>query len=229
MSELNQRITSIDGFSSLGHADKIRFFAWYLHEAEGKDAFEQKHITECFDVLGMQRPPGGIGTYLVRMADRKPPELLRRNGRYELERRARDVLAAQYGQNQVLAKIDQLVAQLPSRLSNAGERVFLEEMLVCLRNGASRSCVVMAWNLAYSHLCEFVLANKLVDFNLQLPKSCPKAGIAAIAKYDDFACLKEFEVLKVCKSAHITSNSVDKILNEKLARPRTPRGLMSRR
>ena len=181
MSELNERISSIDGFSNLGHADKIRFFAWYLHEA-GKDAFEQKHITECYDALGMQRPPGGIGPYLVKMTDRKPPELLRRNGRYELERRAREALASKYGHDTVLAKIDQLVAQLPSRLTNAGERVFLEEMLVCLRNHANRSCVVMAWNLAYSHLCEYVLANKLDDFNAQLPKTYPKENIAAITK-----------------------------------------------
>ena len=76
----------------------------------------------------------------------------------------------------------------------------------------------MAWNLAYDHLCEFVLANHLAAFNTQLPRSFPRADISAIAKRDDFSELKESQVLQVCRSANITSGSLQKVLKEKLDR-----------
>ena len=76
----------------------------------------------------------------------------------------------------------------------------------------------MAWNLAFDHLCRFILANHLSEFNTQLPKSFPKADIAAVAKRDDFHELKESQVLQVCRSANIISGSIHKILKEKLDR-----------
>ena len=76
----------------------------------------------------------------------------------------------------------------------------------------------MAWNLAYDHLCEFVMAKHLGDFNAQLSRSFPKADIASINKRDDFAELKESQILQVCRSANIISNSLHKILKEKLDR-----------
>ncbi len=76
----------------------------------------------------------------------------------------------------------------------------------------------MCWNLAYDHVCEFVLSNHLSPFNLQLPKSFPKADILRVLRKDDFQGLKEFQVLQVCKSANILSNNLYKVLKEKLDR-----------
>ena len=78
----------------------------------------------------------------------------------------------------------------------------------------------MCWNLAFDHLCEFVLKDpsRVIDFNTQLPKSFPKAGIQAVSDRDHFTELKESEVLQVCKSAGIISGSIHKILKEKLDR-----------
>jgi hypothetical protein len=53
-------------------------------------------------------------------------------------------------------------------------------------------------------------------FNAQLPRSFPKAEISTISKKEDFAELKESQVLQVAKSAGIVSSNVHKVLKEKL-------------
>lgn len=68
------------------------------------------------------------------------------------------------------------------------------------------------------HLCEWVLAGHLPAFNTQLTKSFPKADVQVITKRDDFAELKESQVLQVCKSAIIINGSLHKVLKEKLDR-----------
>jgi len=60
-----------------------------------------------------------------------------------------------------------------------------------------------------------VITKHLTGFNAQLPKSFPKAEIAAVNKKDDFAELKESHVLQVCRSSLIISGSLYKILKEK--------------
>lgn len=76
----------------------------------------------------------------------------------------------------------------------------------------------MTWNLAFDHLCDQILAQHLTDFNTQLPKSYPNEKLKAVTCKDSFAELKESQVLRVCRSAKITSSNVDKILNDKLAK-----------
>jgi hypothetical protein len=67
-----------------------------------------------------------------------------------------------------------------------------------LKHGAFRAAMVMAWNLAYSHLCDFVL------------------------KIDDFADeLKESEVIAICASARIITGDMQNVLNVGLRRRNT--------
>jgi len=47
--------------------------------------------------------------------------------------------------------------KLPTKIQTTAERGYLEEALICFRNKAFRAAVVMCWNLAFDHLCEFVL------------------------------------------------------------------------
>ena len=80
----------------------------------------------------------------------------------------------------------------------------------------------MSWNLAYDHLCGYMLdAKRLTYFNTQLPKSFPKARISVITQKEDFSELKESEVLQTCRSANIISNDLLKVLKEKLDKRNT--------
>ena len=112
------------------------------------------------------------------------------------------------------------LTELPAKIQISAERCYLEEALICFRNKAFRAAVVMCWNLAFDHLCEFVLKDpsRLAAFNTQLPKSFPKADIKSVSNRDHFTALKEFQVLQICDSANIISKSLHKILKEKLER-----------
>jgi hypothetical protein len=212
---LAEHVRGIPEFNQLGYTDKIRYFAWYVHDMEGREFFEQADITACFKTLGMERP-NSLGPYMSGLASRTPPELLRSRKGYQLEHRARQRLADLYGARPTTVEIHKLLAELPPKLNNPVEKAFLEETLVCFTVGAFRAAVVMCWNLVYEHLCDYVLASKLTEFNAQLRIAFPRAS--RITGRDDFAELKESQMLEVCRGAGITAPSVNRLLCEKLAR-----------
>ena len=214
---LEDCVNQIEGFSNWNYADKIRLFAWFLHQYRGMESFVATDVYQCFNELRLQSPTA-ILPFFTSMGKRKPKEILRHKNRYYLERRVRDGMSQRYGKRDSVVAVDKLLTDLPQLIPTLVERVYLDEALVCFRHQAFRSAIVMTWNLAYNHLCEFVLAKHLADFNLQLPKSFPKADIATVTKRDDFSELKESQMLQVCKSASIISSSLNKILKEKLDR-----------
>jgi hypothetical protein len=152
------------------------------------------------------------------MVERRPREAIPSAGGFILERRVRENLDARYGARPATVVVDKLLADLPARVKSPIEKVFLDEALVCFRGKAFRAAIVMTWNLAFDHLCRWVFANCVAEFNGQLPRSFPKADITAIQKIDDFGELKESQVIQVCKSAGIISSDLHKILKAKLDR-----------
>lgn len=215
MIALTDHVRRVDRFNDLNYTDKIRFFAWYVQDVEGKEFFEQADITACFKTLGMERP-SSLGPFMASLSTRTPPEFLRSRKGYQLEHRARQRLSDAYSARPATVDVHKLLADLPKKLSNPVEKAFLEETLLCFKVGAFRAAVVMCWNLAYEHLCDYVLASKLTEFNAQLRLAFPRAG--QIAVRDDFSDLKEAHVLQVCRGAGITAPSVHKLLDEKLSR-----------
>lgn len=214
MSDLDAHLLRAANFHDLGPADQVRFFSWYLHDVEGRSHFRQADVTRCFDVAGVAKP-GSIGAYLAKMVDRRPPELLKSRHGLRLERRAHDDLAARYGERTVTVELHEVLGALPAKIGDPFERAFLDETIRCFQSGAFRSAIVMCWNLAYSHLCEYVLRSKLADFNGTIPTVYPKEKVR-IATRDDFSDLKESQVLAICRSANITSRSVGNLLGGKL-------------
>jgi hypothetical protein len=217
---LEDIVKGITGFSAWKHADKIKFFAWFIHSQGGRDRFTPSDIRSCYDGLSLERP-SDVNPFLTAMLSRKPKEVLRDTRGYVLETRIREPLEARFGQRAATTQVDKLLAELPTRIPNLVERDFLKEALICFRHKAFRAAIVMTWNLAYDHLCEYVLTKKLAEFNGQLPKTYPKADISVIATKEDFSELKESQVMQVCRSANITSKDVHKVLKEKLDRRNT--------
>jgi hypothetical protein len=214
---LEEFCNSIEGFSAWNHADKIKFFAWHLHANEQQKRFSAASIAKCYSDLNIAQP-SSVSPFLAAMVARKPPEAIKTSEGYCLEKRVRDSLDAKYGKRPATIHVHKLLATLPERVPSLAEKEFLREALTCFKHGAFRATIVMCWNLAYDHLCEFVLAKHLTAFNTQLPRSFPKAGIATIVKREDFSELKESQVLQVCRSSLITTDNLHKILKEKLDR-----------
>jgi hypothetical protein len=219
--QLEHLAASIRGFPNFSHADKIRIFAWYLHSDGMQDRFSAADIRKCYKTLSMEEP-SGIHPFLNGMLSRTPKELLKDSRGYYLEKRLRDRLEAKYGQRAASIHVTKLLADLPARIPDLVEREFLNEALICFRHCAYRAAIVMCWNLTFDHLCRYVISNHLPAFNASWPTRYPKlhakARISAINSMDDFAELKESEIIDICRTAGILSGDVVKILNQKLER-----------
>jgi hypothetical protein len=97
-------------------------------------------------------------------------------------------------------------------------RLYLVEAMKCYRVEAYRACIVMAWNLAFDHLINWILNDpgRLAAFNTAITKRYPKRTGIVISNEDHFEEFKEFDVIEICRSASLTSKNITDILREKL-------------
>ncbi len=215
-SELVQLVESVENFNDWSHGEKIKFFGWYIHSPKSQDRFDPAALRGCYDEVGIEKP-SNVNPYIAALEKKKPKEILRdRRGLY-LPKHIRDDFERLYGQRESTVQTTELLVNLPQQVPDLTQRVFLDEALTCFRHSAFRAAMVMAWNLAYHHLCDFVLKNKLVEFNQRWPLNYPgqhKNAQKHIAKIEDFADeLKESEVIAICASAHIVTGDMQKVLN----------------
>lgn len=216
---ISELVEGIPDFDTWTHADRIRLLAWFIHRYENSARFHVGDVRQHYDMLSMAPPANWTRTF---ESLRQSKTLLKDTGGHYLERRVRDECDRKYGQRPATVAVQELLAQLPTRVPNVVERVFLEEALKCFAVGAYRAAVVMAWNLAYDHLCTYILAHHRSAFNVQWPvvfaKHYKDARISEVAGLDDFAELKESQVIKICRSAAIISGDVETVLSQKLGR-----------
>jgi hypothetical protein len=214
--QLQDLVRSIGDFQDWIHADKIRLFAWYVQVVLGRDVYSSSDVAKCYDELSLA-PPSAIAPFLNEMERRK--EALRQGtGRYKLERTLREKFDQTYGQRSATVLVQKLLADLPTRIPNLAERAYLEEAVICFRHGAFRGAIIMAWNLAYDHLCQIVLSKHLNAFNTQLAQTFTKQKPSLVAKREDFSDWKESQVVHICYAGGVITKPMYKILNEKLDR-----------
>lgn len=207
------------GLSRMGHVDKIKHFAWFVHTQDQRDRFQTADIRRCYELLHYALP-ANLSSQLQQMADQKTPTLLKDSKGFRLEGRVREQFDGKYAQRPATASVDALLRSLPGKVSDEAERLFLSEALTCFRNKAFRAAIVMSWNLAYDHLLNCVLASHLPAFNAAIPRkfTSPKRAGYSVVKRDDFEEFKESEVIELCGTAAIINGNTKKILNDKLNR-----------
>ncbi|WP_224373186.1 hypothetical protein [Hyalangium versicolor] len=216
---MEQLVNSIAGFDQWTHAEKIRFFAWSLHSKDRKERFSVSDLRSRYEALNLSQP-GNIHQLVAQLVQQR--DLLKDSNGYRLEKGVRDSYEERYGQRPITVQVDKLLAELPAKVPDLAERAFLDEAIRCLRCGAFRAAIVMTWNLTFDHFCLFILKNHLAAFNAQWPlsfsKEHQKATIQAIGKREEFAELKESQVIQICRSAGIITGDIAKVLTEKLAK-----------
>lgn len=221
ISELQDLVSGISQFDSWNHAEKIKFFAWFLHSNKARARLNAVDIKNCYRELHLEEP-SNISPFLGEMTKRKPKIALKDKQGYYLVGSVRTNYDSKFGQRPATIQVDNLLKELPDKISNLTERTFLDETIICYKYKAFRATVVMAWNLAYDHLCGYVLKNHLTSFNTQYPKTYAKkhadAKMKSVKNRDDFGELKESEVIQICRSANIITSDVYRILNEKLGK-----------
>ena len=198
------------------HVENIKLLTWYSHVYLGRQYLTASDVRDMFESLGVA-PPSSIGPFIEAMASKRPPEVLKKSNTFRLEARVQAAYDAKYGQRPNAVYVTKLLSDLSEKLPVGAERTYLDEAVICFKNGAFRASIVMAWNLAYDHLCVWILKKHLGAFNAQIPIRFPKLRINIINR-DDFSEMKEAEVIAVCGSCGIINGSLQKILEEKLKR-----------
>jgi hypothetical protein len=216
---LDDFVSQIPNFASSSHSEKIKAFGWYLHVYENKDRFDPAVLRECYDIVNAPQPTN-IHPYLKLLVESRPPILLRDKRGYRLEARVREVLNQQYAGRRRKAVVSKLLSDLPAKIPALAERAFLEEAIICYSYDAFRAAIVMAWNLAYDHLLDWISidSTRLLSFNNSIGPRFPKLKGFVVASKTSFEELKESQVIAICSSAKLFSKNIARILEEKLTR-----------
>jgi hypothetical protein len=218
--DLKAFIAGVSGFAEMGHADKVRLFAWLQHFLRKKDMFVTKDINWCYEKLLYK--PGNSSQNLINME--KAGELLgSATSGYRCEGKFTAKYDDLYKEHDVAINVRQLVKDLEKVIPDIGEKDIFQEALICLRHDAGRAAEIMVWNIAMYHLYQFILTHHLKGFNDRIPirfqnkNKWSAANMPLIKKYDDFGDeMSEREVIDVASSAGIINDDVYKTYKNRL-------------
>jgi hypothetical protein len=209
----------VPGFDDMGQVDKVRLFAWLQHHLFKRDRFSTGNINACYSALS--RVPGNTSQFLKTLAQQG--ELLKDSGGYRCEGQLRATYDTRYGVHQITLTVRDMVKDLINVLPELGEKDIFQEALICLKHDAGRATIIMVWNIAFYHLCQYILKHKLAVFNNTIPSRYPKkwkvTDMPLISKYEDFGDeMAEREVIEVANSAGIITGTMHKAYVEKLGK-----------
>ena len=222
METLAEFVKQVPGFSALSHAEKIKHFVWYLHSGCGQETARIKDIRGCYDAVHLDLP-ANLTRSVAALTEKRPPDLLKKDGAYRLHANQLAELDSRYGMPESTIIVEKALAELPARLTNQSERLYLEETLTCYRHHAFRATIVMMWNLAYDHLLSWILADstRLTQFNQGIPTRNAKKSHITIVSRADFEDLKEDEVVDIAGNLPLITGNMKRSLKEKLGRRNT--------
>jgi len=207
---VNDVVARLAGFDGFPHADKLRLFAWALH-LDGKEHVKVGDFAGCYDGLHL-RPPSNLHRAVQALCEQG--DLLKSAQGYRLSKPVRDRHDTKYGRRPSTIQLHDLLETLPSKLTSASQKDYLDEALRCFRAEGWRASIIMAWNLAFDHLCEVAIA-KLANFKSGYAKAFPKAT-DAISQRSDLRDLKESVVIRACRVADIIDKTQAKCLERHL-------------
>lgn len=217
--ELTEFVALVPSFRNLSEPEKILHLGWFLHTQRNRDRFTVADVRQCFEGLHMETSKN-LARDVERLADRKA--LLKDARGYRLHHDHRQAFDNKFGTRPAAVIIPRLLKDLPGKISDQGERVFLAEALKCYHAEAFRATIVMAWNLAYDHLLHWILRDptRLAAFNSKIAaKVGPKRAWITIAKREDFEDLKESEVIDICGTASLfASDNTKRVLGIQLTK-----------
>ena len=163
-----------------------------------------------------------MSVYLPRLAKKKPPQLVKKGSGYRLSGAQRRSLDQRLGGDPAVVAISQILSELPTKVPDTAERVFLTEALNCYRVKAYRAAIIMTWNLAYDHLVRWILADagRVQALNSGIAGKYPKKNLV-VAKVEDLDDLKESELIEAARTGKLLDKNTYQILKDKLTRRNT--------
>lgn len=219
---LAEFVKTVPGFAGLPHPDKILHFGWFLHTHADEDRFDQAAVRGCYQQEHLPEP--NYSEQFKRLVDKRPKVVLQDNGGYRLEHATRAKLDEKYGEHETTIAVSKLLKELPGKVADEAERIFLKEAISCYHHKNFRAAIIIAWNLTYDHMARWIVADatRLVSFNAKiaarLGATSRRAGVT-VSKREDFEQLEEKEMIDIMGNAGLLpSINVKKILEMQLTR-----------
>lgn len=116
--------------------------------------------------------------------------------------------------NAVVTKVSGSLRGTLVRIANPQVKNFVEEAIGCFEAGRYRASVVFSWIGAVGLLYDFVIANRLTDFNAEATRRESRWKPAANA--DDLARMKEHDFLQILAAISIIGKNVKDELETRL-------------
>lgn len=208
-------VSKIENFFQISASEKIDFFVYYHTVIKGENGIEAKAILDFFDELRIP-PYSNIPQYLSTNSKRskgKVQKFIKKGTKYLLTNELERNLKSKIQLDLPKIIIENKLRGLALKVSNVGEKDFLNEAIKTFEVEAYRASIIMVWLLTLNHLYEYVLIHKLGDFITALRRMNNNKTITV---KDDFGDIKESTFIEACRGANIISNDVKKILDTKL-------------
>lgn len=196
-------------------AELVSFFMYFVTAEQGKSSTTAKEIGECFERCDLKLP-SRLPQILSEGTKGRSPRYIKSPVGYRLHRTVADMLSSQLGSRRVVQQTSAELRSLETSFPDGPKKKFLAEAVDCFEAGANRAAIVMTWILTIDHLYDYILVNKVNEFNVALAANPPNKKLTRVAVKDDFSELKEGKFIELCRAANIISNDVRKILDDSL-------------
>lgn len=217
--KIDSFVAQIPNLNEQQASSLIDYFAYFLTVIAEEAAATPSGINYCFELARIQKY-SNTAAYLSRNSKRArntTPKFLKVNGGYQLERNFELTLQKTLHTGPQRLETSHLLRGLLPRVAEQHKRTFLQEAIDCYEIGARRGAIALTWSLTVHHLFEYVLSQKINEFNAALAKNTDKRiKITKIVVVDDFSEIPEGKFIEFLRGARIISNDVRKILDAKL-------------
>lgn len=142
--KLSDLVNEISEFGGWNHAEKITFFAWFLHSQRKLDRVTPADVRGCYTELHLEQPTN-IGPYLASLENRKPKAAVKDGRGYYLVAHVRNDCEGKFAPKAVdsIPKTEQVLSQSVV----IGTRGYLEAVVQqangCYEHNWFDSCSVM--------------------------------------------------------------------------------------
>jgi hypothetical protein len=211
---VTELLDKIDDFDKLTDKEQVKLLSYFHITAHGKEYFTTTDIKEEFDAQKL-RQPSNVSSELSNLGRMKPPIVLKDKKGWTFHRTAKKDLDEIHLGTSHKRAISITLRGLLKIVTGKEQQLFLEEAIICFEVKAFRASIIMTWLLCLDVLYEYILQNKLTEFNASI-QAHGKYKKIQIAKKDDFTDIKESDFIELCRVAKIITGDVRKILDEKL-------------
>ncbi len=217
--DIEKFTSTVTNFFDLKSTEQLDFFVYFLTIEKQFVTTQATSVRQCF-LLADVTPYSNISQYLnlnTKGKQKQSPRCLRIKDRFQLHRNHKTFLETSIEKKPLKAKVNEDLRGLLSQITNHAENEFLKEAIDCFEISAYRASIVMVWNLTIDHLFNYILKNKLSEFNAALALNTDKRiKITSVVDRDDFGEIPENKFIEFCRTAKIISNDIRKILDTKL-------------